>query len=350
MADFSATSRIETPFNAEQLQIYLVEVFDPGFRNFLNDLPELNGDSYTEGGGMEVTSVTSPIVDASCVPSQTASNNCYNIESNFEVVYANDSFSSDYVSLIMASGSNGYISSVTSTSENDIVVQYTGAMPFSVSANITLTLVDVPNRRMEYEEWQTCASIMGRFLRTDYSRAEAISQSQQQQQAGPVISIRNVTFVQQALLGNERMLQGAITNDATLLYSSVISGEYLPPPDISDFGDVVVETFTEENDEFVEVLQPEGNFFAAISSVIATRTSAMGGDGENSSSSSLSSGAVGGIIIGVIMFVVVVGVFAFAKRKMLLKKQVEKETVMKVHDSHLESLEETRVSQAKNRK
>ena len=62
MADFSATSRIETPFNAEQLQIYLVEVFDPGFRNFLNDLPELNGDSYTEGGGMEVTSVTSPIV------------------------------------------------------------------------------------------------------------------------------------------------------------------------------------------------------------------------------------------------------------------------------------------------
>lgn len=266
------------------------------------------------------------------------------------MVYANDSFSSDYVSLIMASGSNGYISSVTSTSENDIVVQYTGAMPFSVSANITLTLVDVPNRRMEYEEWQTCASIMGRFLRTDYSRAEAISQSQQQQQAGPVISIRNVTFVQQALLGNERMLQGAITNDATLLYSSVISGEYLPPPDISDFGDVVVETFTEENDEFVEVLQPEGNFFAAISSVIATRTSAMGGDGENSSSSSLSSGAVGGIIIGVIMFVVVVGVFAFAKRKMLLKKQVEKETVMKVHDSHLESLEETRVSQAKNRK
>lgn len=62
--DFYATSSFETQatFDAtQQLEAYLKNEFDPGFRNFLNDLPELNGVSYTDGDGMEVTYVTSSI-------------------------------------------------------------------------------------------------------------------------------------------------------------------------------------------------------------------------------------------------------------------------------------------------
>ena len=66
--EFYATSSFETQatFDAtQQLEAYLANEFDPGFRNFLNDLPELNGVSYTDGGGMEVTFVTSSIVGTS---------------------------------------------------------------------------------------------------------------------------------------------------------------------------------------------------------------------------------------------------------------------------------------------
>eukprot|EP00816_Leptocylindrus_hargravesii_P009771 CAMPEP_0196806278 /NCGR_PEP_ID=MMETSP1362-20130617/6171_1 /TAXON_ID=163516 /ORGANISM="Leptocylindrus danicus, Strain CCMP1856" /LENGTH=355 /DNA_ID=CAMNT_0042179687 /DNA_START=96 /DNA_END=1163 /DNA_ORIENTATION=+ len=346
--DFHATSSFETQatFDAtQQLEAYLTNEFDPGFRKFLNDLPELNGASYTDGGGMEVTSVTSSIVDMSCTP-QTANNYCYNVRSNFGINYASEYFSSDYVSLIMASGSNEYIANTFNSSSIVATQQYTGAIPRSLSANITLTLVGVPDRPMEKSEWNACANVMGQFLRTNYSRAGAISNQL-------VISIRNVAFVAQMTVHGEkerRMLQEATSvndADATLYYSSIISGEYLPPPEISDFDDVVVETFAENEYEFVEILQPQGEFFAEISSVAANETSAMmvGSDEKNEDGDD-NSGVLLGIVVGVVAIVIIIGLYAYAKRNIWINKKIKQKSSAKQRESHLESLEGKRTLQA----
>eukprot|EP00814_Leptocylindrus_danicus_P017342 CAMPEP_0116045444 /NCGR_PEP_ID=MMETSP0321-20121206/27622_1 /TAXON_ID=163516 /ORGANISM="Leptocylindrus danicus var. danicus, Strain B650" /LENGTH=368 /DNA_ID=CAMNT_0003526779 /DNA_START=15 /DNA_END=1121 /DNA_ORIENTATION=- len=352
--EFYATSSFETQatFDAtQQLEAYLANEFDPGFRNFLNDLPELNGVSYTDGGGMEVTFVTSSIVDMSCTP-QTANNYCYNVRSNFGINYASESFSSEYVSLIMASGSNEYIANSFNSSSIVAAQQYTGAIPRSLSANITLTLVGVPNQPMKESEWSACANTMGQFLRTDYSRAGAISDQL-------VISIRDVAFVAQMTVQGEkerRMLQLRRRNleatsvndaDATLYYSSIIRGEYLPPPEINDFDDVVVETFVENENEFVEILQPQGDFFAGISSVSANETSAMMVDsGEKNEDGDDNNGVLIGIIVGVVVIVIMIGLFAYAKRKLWIKKKMKQQSSAKQQESHLESLKGTRTMQA----
>lgn len=255
----------------------------------------------------------------------------------------------------MASGSNEYIANSFNSSSIVAVQQYTGAIPRSLSANITLTLVGVPNQPMEESEWSACANTMGQFLRTDYSRDGATSDQL-------VISIRDVAFVAQMTVQGEkerRMLQLRRRNleatsvndaDATLYYSSLISGEYLPPPEISNFGDVIVETFVENENEFVEILQPQGEFFAGISSVSAYETSAMMVDsGEKNEDGDDKSGLLIGIIVGVVVIVIIIGLFAYAKRKLWIKKKNKQKISSKRQESHLESLEGTRAMQAEGK-
>lgn len=212
----------------------------------------------------EVESVESSLIDESCTPSQE-DNYCYTVDTIIGITHHPHLYPEESVDLIVTGVSAEFIS------EREL---YDGDVPVPLEADIVLILKGVEPRLMELEEREILEMTIIEFLND-----KLLSDSRENNSAPILIEDAEITYQQ---IMNSTAAANS-TEEAILEAGVTVSGEYLPPPEVNDFGDVVVEAIDEDGEEFIETLEEnagESNetYFLYVSEVDAMTEDAMGGD------------------------------------------------------------------------
>jgi len=115
----------------------------------------------------------------------------------------------------------------------------------------------------------------------------------------PAIYVDKATVLDQQLAGTE------------LTVSTMISGAYLPPPEV-DVGEVVAEVIDDEGDDFVSALvASDSEYFSQVTSASAFFD---GGDDSSDDGNDLSDGEIAAIVVCSSVAVLIVGALIYRKR------------------------------------
>ena len=168
-----------------------------------------------------------------CTPTQE-DNYCYTVDTKITISHHPYLYPEESVDLVIASKSAVFIP------EREL---YTGVVPTQLEAKVVLILKGVEPRLMEPEEITILEMSIIEFL-----NGQLLSDSRKDDTAPILIIDAKIEYQEIVLSGN------TTEDEATLRTGATIPGEYLPPPEVNDFGDIIVETIGEKDDEFVEVL------------------------------------------------------------------------------------------------
>ena len=154
---------------------------------------------------------------------------------------------------------------------------YTGVVPTQLEARVVLTLKGVEPRLMEPEEITILEMSIIEFLND-----QLLPDSRKDGTAPILIKDAKIEYQEIVFSGN------TTEDEATLRAGATIAGEYVPPPDVNDFGDIIGETFREEGEGFLEVLtentaEIDETYFMAVNYVGALTDSGGGSDGSDGS-------------------------------------------------------------------
>lgn len=203
---------------------------------------------------------------------------CHDLSTNVTIEYYPYRFKEAIVDMIVTE----YFEEHLITSGVEFEPKY--PVPEVVQTGLTLEIPGVAGEEMGEEDTEWLIEFMQDFL------GEFLAQND------PPIKLENVIFVGQSISAESEDTEGedgrtsrALYNDSvnpilamprllnatnatttsTLIVSVIVEAEYLPPPYIDSFSDVVVETITEEDDAFVEQIQ-EIEFFENVTEITAS--------------------------------------------------------------------------------
>lgn len=202
-----------------------------------------------------------------CTPTQE-DNYCYTVDTNITISHHPYLYPEESVNLVIASKSAVFIS------EREV---YTGVVPTQLEARVVLTLKGVEPRLMEPEEITILEMSIIEFLND-----QLLPDSRKDGTAPILIKDAKIEYQEIVFSGN------TTEDEATLRAGATIAGEYVPPPDVNDFGDIIGETFREEGEGFLEVLtentaEIDETYFMAVNYVGALTDSGGGSDGSDGS-------------------------------------------------------------------
>ena len=277
-----------------------------------------------------------------CTPT-LEDNYCYTVGTNIKISHHPYLYPKESVNLIIASESAEF------TSEREL---YDGDVPTPLEAEVVLILKGVEPRLMEPEEIIILEMTIIEFLND-----QLLSDSRKNGTAPILIEDAIITYQEIVLsTGNDNSTTGndnSTTDIATLQADVIISGEYIPPPEVNGFGDIIVETIDEEDEEFVEVLtenaaESNETYFMAVNDVNAITEEAMGTGGG------LDIIAFAGYTVAAFVgFAGVLACISFAKRRHRRNIQAREAdelranailTAQNVHKSNIRRFESVRLS------
>ena len=131
---------------------------------------------------------------------------------------------------------------------------------------------------------------------------------------------------------NSAIVQEQSISGDTVVATTTVNGEYIPPPDI-EFGAVVTDAFNDDGDEFIEILKvSEEPYFSDVTDVSAS---------YDDSGSELSDGMIAAIVISILVVIGLIGVYLYIRHKRVKRskerdeagKQYHEERVAKQHRS-----------------
>uniref|UniRef100_A0A7S2NT60 Leucine-rich repeat-containing N-terminal plant-type domain-containing protein n=1 Tax=Leptocylindrus danicus TaxID=163516 RepID=A0A7S2NT60_9STRA len=274
LASFIFSYEFNSATNLEDLDAELQDYFD----SIEEDEEHCNGDNGRDirrrlGEGrfllVNVLNVNSIVDNSRPCSSPSSSTSCSSVSTTIEVHYDKTEFDEDYARLLILSNFLGFmeIRSIDVT-----LIDGDGSIN-DETAKLSLELGGIESRLMSGTEQAELSESILEFLREQWALSD------------PPIHAANVTFLSQTILiedeGSRRNLNENITaNTPVIGVTVIVEGYYMPPPDV-EFDEVIVESFMEEEDAFVEILNNYPSFenasvagVSAISMVDAVKTSA----------------------------------------------------------------------------